>query len=86
MKIKFTEESLKDLEETVESEDMQEFIDELQKAVDDGSFFEDSEPVDMEQLKEEEEPVDMEQLKEEEPDLYEILMQRLEDFEDPTLN
>jgi DNA replication initiation complex subunit (GINS family) len=74
MKIKFTEESLKDLEETVESEDMQEFIDELQKAVDDGSFFEDSEPVDMEQLKEEE------------PDLYEILMQRLEDFEDPTLN
>jgi hypothetical protein len=75
VEIKIAPKALEDLEElTEDQEDLESFFKALEKAVSDGSFFEDSEPVDMEKLKEEE------------PDVYKKLIESLEDFDDLKLN
>ena len=51
MKIKMSKYALNNLEEEMETDELQDFLDSLQKMVDDGSFLEESEPVDMELLK-----------------------------------
>jgi len=75
MKIKIAKHALDDVEETMENSELQEFLDMLKEKVDDGSFFEDSEPVDMERMKIEE------------PDVYEKLIEALDELDnEPKLN
>lgn len=57
--------ALNNLEEEMETDELQDFLDSLQKMVDDGSFLEESEPVDMELLKVEE------------PEVYEELIKAM---------
>ena len=57
--------ALNNLDEDMETDDLQDFLDSLQKMVDDGSFLEESEPVDMELLKVEE------------PEVYEELIKAM---------
>ena len=65
MKIKMSKYALNNLEEEMETDELQDFLDSLQKMVDDGSFLEESEPVDMELLKVEE------------PEVYEELIKAM---------
>ena len=74
MKITFSPEAINDLEELMEMEEIQDFFAELQMKIDDGTFFTESEPVDMDQLK-----ID-------EPDLYGKLIESLNSFDNQKLN
>ena len=65
MKIKIAEHALDGLEKDMGNDELQEFLDEIEKKMEDGSFFEDSKPVDMDRMEEEE------------PELYEQLMQAI---------
>ena len=65
MKIKMSKHALNNLEEEMETDELQDFLDSLQKMADDGSFLEESEPVDMELLKVEE------------PEVYEELIKAM---------
>ena len=75
MKLKFSEHALDSLEEDMDNEELQDFLDEIKKKFEDGSFIEDSEPVDMERMKIEE------------PELYKQLVQAMEELDsEPKLN
>jgi hypothetical protein len=75
MKVKVSRQALDLLEEDMDNEELQDFLDKIQKKVDDGSFFEDSEPVDWETMKEEE------------PEIYEELIKALDEIDnEPKLN
>lgn len=65
MKIIISDEALEEIEGMMTPEEAQQFMDELKKAVEDGSFFANSQPVDLEELKTED------------PELYELLVERL---------
>ena len=65
MEIKVSKLALKSLEEEMENDELQEFLDLIKKKFEDGSFIEDSEPVDF----------DIMQI--EEPELYAELMKAI---------
>lgn len=79
LKIVFAPGCLEAMEQEMSPEELQQLMDEFKQKLDDGSLFEESEPVDFEQLKTED------------PELYALLMERLEEvdlngIEPPTSN
>lgn len=75
-KIQFAPGVLEELEEDMTPEELQEFMNELKMMVEDGSFFDKSEAVDLDELKTTD------------PELYEILVEQLENIDDssPTVH
>jgi len=69
MKITLAKHALDSLEEKMDDDEIQEFLDELKKMVEDGSFLEEGKPVDMELMELEE------------PELYKELMEAMEDLD-----
>ncbi len=53
MKVKFTKTALESLEDIMNVDEIQDFINELEKKLEDGSFFLESERIAMDELKEE---------------------------------
>lgn len=78
MKILFAPGALEALEDELSPEELQQLMDEMKAKIEDGSFFDDSESIDLDELREQD------------PDLYDLLMERLETLkdrsDDPTLH
>lgn len=72
MEIKFTQNALKEID--MDQEEFDDFYLELQKKLEDGTFFADSEPVDMDKLEKEE------------PEVYKSLIEALDSIDDENLN
>lgn len=69
MEIKVSNTALESLEEEMDNEELQDFLDEIKKKFEDGSFIEDSEPVDLDLMAIEE------------PELYEELMKAISEID-----
>ena len=70
IKVIIAPEVLEQMEQEFEPEELQRLLDEIQAAVDNGTIFEDSQPVDLEKLQRED------------PAEYALLMAQLEKYED----
>ena len=70
MKVLFAPGALESLEDELSPEELQGLLDELKARIEDGTFLSESEPLDLDELRESD------------PDLYDLLMERLESLED----